>query len=189
MLKQTTAQKADQIIALYEQHGSDIYFGEAVTQLQHASQAAHQAHTEGYADDIQLAAFLHDIGHLIADAEPMGDLGVMNHEQVGADWLRSLDFSDTVCKLIAAHVAAKRYLTFANPRYYDNLSEASKKTLEFQGGRMSAAEAARFEDDPLFNLYIRMRLWDEAAKELIAPQTDWASALRSKIEADLNLNH
>jgi 2-amino-1-hydroxyethylphosphonate dioxygenase (glycine-forming) len=30
---------------------------------------------------------------------------------------------------------------------------------------MSAAEAARFEADPYFMLYIRMRLWDEAAKD------------------------
>jgi hypothetical protein len=51
-------EKADEIIALYKQHGNDIYFGEAVTQLQHACQAAHRAHTEGYPDDIQLAAIL-----------------------------------------------------------------------------------------------------------------------------------
>ena len=100
----------------------------------------------------------------MADAEQMADLGVLNHEQVGADWLLSMGFSKTVCKLIGAHVAAKRYLTFANPNYYKNLSEASKKTLKYQVGHMAAAEAVRFEDDPLFNLYIRMRLWDEAAK-------------------------
>ncbi len=164
MIATQIEQKADEIIALYKQHGNDAYYGEPVTQLQHACQAATWAHTEGYADEIQLAAFLHDIGHLIADAEPMADLGVLNHEQVGADWLQTMGFSKTVCKLIGAHVTAKRYLTFANPSYYQNLSEASKKTLEYQGGRMSAAEAARFEDDPLFNLYIRMRLWDEAAK-------------------------
>jgi predicted HD phosphohydrolase len=44
------------------------------------------------------------------------------------------------------------------------LSEASKKTLEFQGGRMSAAEAESFEADPLFDLHIRLRRWDEKAK-------------------------
>ena len=82
---QTIEQKADEIIALFQKYGSDAYYGEPVTQLQHACQAATWAHTEGYADDIQLAAFLHDIAHLIADVEPMADLGVMNHEQVGAD--------------------------------------------------------------------------------------------------------
>jgi 2-amino-1-hydroxyethylphosphonate dioxygenase (glycine-forming) len=172
--------KADDIIALFQKQGEEIYFGEPVTQLQHACQAASWAYTEGYADDIQLAAFLHDIGHLIADGEPMADLGVMNHEQVGADWLATLGFSTTICKLISAHVDAKRYLTFVNTQYYQNLSEASKKTLAFQGGRMSAAEAARFEDDPLFNLYIRMRLWDEAAKDPSVKPMD-LSVFRGKI--------
>lgn len=186
MLIQTIEEKADAIIALFQQHGGDAYYGEPVTQLQHACQAATWARTEGYADDIQLAAFLHDIGHLIADAEPMEDLGVMNHEQVGADWLLSMGFSEKVCKLIGAHVDAKRYLTYAHPNYWKKLSEASKKTLEYQGGRMSIAEALRFEDDPLFNLYIRMRLWDEAAKDPSVSPMD-LSVFKEKIVQHLSM--
>ena len=75
-----------------------------------------------------------------------------------------MGFSEKICKLIGAHVDAKRYLTYIHPNYYKNLSDASKKTLEYQGGSMSTTEAVQFEADPLFNLYIRMRLWDEAAK-------------------------
>jgi predicted HD phosphohydrolase len=44
------------------------------------------------------------------------------------------------------------------------LSEASKRTLEFQGGAMSIKEASAFRNDELFPLYIKMRQWDEAAK-------------------------
>jgi predicted HD phosphohydrolase len=71
---------------------------------------------------------------------------------------------ERMCKLIASHVNAKRYLTWKYPSYYEQLSEASKKTLEYQGGRMEEPEAKSFEADPLFDLYIRMRTWDEAAK-------------------------
>jgi 2-amino-1-hydroxyethylphosphonate dioxygenase (glycine-forming) len=162
----TTIEKtADHIIKLYEQYGNDAYFGEAVTQLQHACQAYEAAVNEGFDTDVQVVAFLHDFGHLIIDAEPMGNLGVLNHEQIGANWLRNRGFSDKVCRLIAAHVNAKRYLVAVDDAYRSNLSEASRQTLVYQGGQMSAAEAARFEADPYFMLYIRMRLWDEAAKD------------------------
>ncbi len=164
MTTDTIEQTADHIVKHYQEHGTDTYFGEAVTQLQHASQVYEAAVNEGFDSDVQVAAFLHDFGHLITDAEPMGDLGVLNHEQIGADWLRKRGFSEKVCRLIAAHVNAKRYLVAVDEAYRRNLSEASRQTLVYQGGEMSASEVSRFEDDPYFLLYIRMRLWDEAAK-------------------------
>jgi 2-amino-1-hydroxyethylphosphonate dioxygenase (glycine-forming) len=94
----------------------------------------------------------------------MDGYGMMDHEKVGADYLRQLGFSERMCKLIASHVNAKRYLTWKYPEYYEQLSGASKKTLEYQGGRMEETEAGKFEADPLFDLYIKMRRWDEAAK-------------------------
>jgi 2-amino-1-hydroxyethylphosphonate dioxygenase (glycine-forming) len=63
-------------------------------------------------------------------------------------------------------------LTAAAPIYYNNLSEASKRKLEFQSGVMSNVEVAHFESDPLFPLYIRMRLWDEQAKNPASPLPD-----------------
>ncbi len=67
------------------------------------------------------------------------------------------------------HVQAKRYLTYKLPSYFENLSAASKKTLEYQGGVMSKEEAMAFEQDPLFELSIQMRKWDEEAKEMNFP--------------------
>ena len=67
---------------------------------------------------------------------------------------------------------AKRYLTYEDPSYYANLSDASKRTLEYQGGPMSAEEAAAFEQYPLFALIIRMRNWDEQAKIEHQPPPD-----------------
>ena len=59
---------------------------------------------------------------------------------------------------------AKRYLTLRQPGYYQRLSEASRRTLEYQGGVMSEDEADVFERDPLFEVSLRMREWDERAK-------------------------
>ncbi|HTL08245.1 MAG TPA: HD domain-containing protein [Chitinophagaceae bacterium] len=155
------------VFELYDKHGAEEYAGEKVSQLEHMVQAAQLALQGGFDDEVVLAAFLHDVGHLLPIDEAhhsMDGFGMMDHEKVGADYLRTLGFSDRVCRLIASHVNAKRYLTWKYPAYYDQLSAASKKTLEFQGGRMEDAEAKAFEADPLFEFYIQMRRWDEAAK-------------------------
>jgi predicted HD phosphohydrolase len=71
--------------------------------------------------------------------------------------------------LVQSHVGAKRYLTYKFPSYYEQLSEASKKTLEYQGGRMTLEEASEYEKQPLFDLIIQMRRWDDEAKLLGKP--------------------
>ncbi|ULQ57013.1 HD domain-containing protein [Flavihumibacter rivuli] len=166
---------AQKIIRLFNAQGAAEYAGERVSQLEHMVQAASLAKAEGYDDEVVLAAFLHDIGHLL---HPEGNAGMdgygtMDHEKVGAEYLLSLGFGKRMCRLIASHVDAKRYLTYADPAYYDQLSEASKRTLEFQGGRMGPEEANVFESDPYFDLYICMRKWDEAAKVENLPMPDW----------------
>ncbi len=164
----------DEIFALYEKHGSADYIGESISQIEHMSQSAELAQKEGYDDEVQLAAFFHDIGHIcvMENQESMGGYGVKSHEKIGADYLRKKGFSENIAKLVENHVQAKRYLTFKHPEYYDKLSVASKKTLEYQGGKMNAGEATIFENDPLFSLSIKMRKWDELAKEEHIPVTD-----------------
>ncbi len=68
----TPAQTIDKLFNLYEQHGSDDYIGEAINQLEHMSQAAQLAMAEGYDDEVVLAAFFHDIGHLCGGDASMG---------------------------------------------------------------------------------------------------------------------
>lgn len=169
---------ADEIFALYDKHGEEAYAGEKVTQLEHMYQSAGLAAAEGCGDELILAAFLHDIGHLLPITEETAmtgtdglNYGMVDHEKVGADWLLQKGFGENLCKLIASHVNAKRYLTWKYPAYYEELSEASKQTLIHQGGRMETAEALAFEADPLFPDYIRMRKWDEAAKVEGLPMT------------------
>ena len=158
-----------EIFDLYEKFGDADYIGEPVSQIEHMSQAAQLAIKEGFDDEVILAAFFHDIGHICAmenESTSMGGYGVMSHEKIGAEYLRKKGFPERVAQLVENHVRAKRYLTFKYPEYYESLSEASKKTLEFQGGVMSADEAEAFEKDPLFEASIRMRKWDELAKEI-----------------------
>lgn len=163
------AQKiADDIIALYKKYSGNEYAGEKVTQLEHMVQAAALAKQGGYDDEMILAAFLHDVGHICAASyagNSMGGFGLMNHEKIGAQYLRNRGFSERITRLVENHVSAKRYLTFKYPEYYDGLSDASKATLEYQGGRMNPDEAALFENDPLCEDFIEMRRWDEMAKE------------------------
>lgn len=171
----TAATIASEIIALYEVHGGAEYAGEPVTQLEHMVQAAQLAEQQGYEEEVILAAFLHDIGHICVSAQgdnEMDGYGIKDHEEVGAAFLQQKGFSKKLIRLVGAHVEAKRYLTFKSPAYYDQLSDASKKTLEYQGGRMEADEAAAFEQYPLFNLIIQMRRWDEEAKLEQVPVPD-----------------
>lgn len=165
----------EEIFNLYYRFGHVDYIGEAVSQIEHMSQAAQLAMEEGYDDEVILAAFFHDIGHICVQANPaenMNGYGVKRHEKVGADYLRSKGFPERIAHLVENHVQAKRYLTYKYPEYFENLSVASKNTLAYQGGVMSKEEASTFQKDPLFKLSIQMRSWDEEAKEMYVPILD-----------------
>jgi 2-amino-1-hydroxyethylphosphonate dioxygenase (glycine-forming) len=167
MKKQEAERISNEIIQLYTLYGGEEYSGEKVSQLEHMVQAAQLAKAEGYNDEVILAAFLHDIGHIaekLTDENSMDSYGIRYHEAIGASYLTDNGFSFRVSRLVASHVAAKRYLTLREPGYYDKLSEASKRTLEFQGGPMSEEEADLLEEDSLFREIVQMRRWDEAAK-------------------------
>src|SRR5262245_55348159 len=134
----------DDVLQLYEEHGDADYIGEPVSQIEHMVQSAQLAEEQGFDEEVILAAFFHDIGHLVAmqgSYASMKGFGAVAHEKIGADFLRSKGFSEKIAKLVESHVQAKRYLTFKYSEYYDKLSEASKQTLEFQGGKMTAEEA------------------------------------------------
>ncbi len=172
MDKQKAIAITTEIFDLYTRYGSSDYIGEPVSQLEHMCQAAQMAAAEGADDEMVLAAFFHDIGHLcefIMPLEKMEGIGIVDHESIGEEYLLSHGFSPRLCRLVQGHVPAKRYLTFKYPEYYQRLSQASKETLTIQGGVMQADEAAAFEADPLFADYIKMREWDDRAKLVNTP--------------------
>ena len=164
-----------EILDLYRHFGEADYIGEPVSQIEHMGQAALLAMKEGHKDEVVLAAFFHDIGHLLEFDDPdrrMGQFGVIDHENLGAEYLASKGFSTEITNLIRDHVRAKRYLTFKHPAYYQSLSEASKNTLKHQGGKMDQKEAIAFEKEAWFELSIKLRRWDEAAKLKNVPLID-----------------
>jgi 2-amino-1-hydroxyethylphosphonate dioxygenase (glycine-forming) len=168
-------ERVDEVFGLYKKFGQADYIGEPVSQIEHMCQSAQLAEKEGFDEEVIIAAFFHDIGHLFAmdqDLENMGGYGVMSHEKLGADFLRRLGFSEKVVKLVENHVQAKRYLTYKYPEYFEKLSEVSRKTLAYQGGVMNAEDAEVFENDELFELSLKMRTWDELAKEKKVPLPD-----------------
>ena len=160
-----------QVFGLYETRGGEDYIGEPVSQLEHMWQAAALAEAAGADDEVVLAAFFHDLGHLCAPAAAasMAGFGAVDHDRLGADYLRARGFSARVARLVESHVQAKRYLTYKYPSYRRQLSEASLATLAFQGGAMSAAKAAAFEQNPDADAMLQLRRWDEEAKETNRP--------------------
>lgn len=161
-------ESVEQVIQLFQRKGTSDYIGEPVTTEEHSLQAAYLGTKAGFPKEAVIAALLHDVGHLVGLDDPtagrMGDCGVVDHENLGGDYLRNLGFCDKVSTLVRRHVDAKRYLCCVQPGYHDKLSEASKTTLIHQGGPMTPGEAKTFENDENFKIILAMRHWDEAAK-------------------------
>ena len=55
----------DRLFTLFREKGDGAYFGEAVTETEHALQSAHLAEKSGAAPELIAAALLHDVGHLL----------------------------------------------------------------------------------------------------------------------------
>lgn len=154
-----------EILELFQTRGQEAYFGEGVSQSEHALQAAWLAETSRARPALVVAALLHDIGHLIHGLpEDIADQGVDGyHEAAGARWLGT-HFGPEVTEPIRLHVDAKRYLCATDPAYRATLSPTSVQSLALQGGPMDAVEARNLEANAFFSEAIALRRWDDAAK-------------------------
>lgn len=157
----------EEIIQLFATRGDSAYIGEAVSQREHALQAAALAEQDGASDSLVVAALLHDIGHLLHNLpENSADQGIdTTHETVGDTWLQHA-FGPEITEPVRLHVAAKRYLCAVKPEYQAQLSTASVQSLLLQGGPMNADEVHAFESNPHYRDAIRLRRWDDLAKEV-----------------------
>jgi phosphonate degradation associated HDIG domain protein len=155
----------DCLFTLFREQGNGAYFGEAVTETEHALQCAHLAEQSGASAELIAAALLHDVGHLLHGLpEDLAERGIDGrHEDEGAAWL-GRSFGPAVVDPVRLHVAAKRYLCAVDPDYYAGLSEASRLSLRLQGGTMSSEEVQRFEQEPRFRSALAVRRWDDGAK-------------------------
>lgn len=157
----------NQLIELFESKGNSMYGGEAVTQLEHALQAAALAKKEHASDSLIVASLLHDIGHLLHEMpETASEDGIDDiHEELAAKFLSDY-FIDAVVEPVKLHVQAKRFLCAVEPGYYESLSQPSKASLSFQGGIMNDVEIGNFQQNPFYKEAISLRKWDDMAKVL-----------------------
>ena len=171
----TALDSPEAVIELMISRGGVSYFGEPVTVLEHCLQGAYFASQAKSSDELVVSALLHDVGHLLhLEGEDVADHGVdTKHEELG-NQLLSAHLPAAVTEPIRLHVAAKRYLCFADSAYLNALSPSSVLSLGLQGGPMSREEAEIFLALPFARDAIALRHWDDEAKipELEVPGFD-----------------
>ena len=155
----------DAIEQLFSAHGKLIY-GEAINQIEHALQCADLAEKSGASDALIVATLLHDVGHMMHKDAAGALLAGTNdvHESLGSKFLARW-FGPEVTEPVALHVEAKRFLCQRDSSYYDRLSPISKRTLEIQGGPMTATQAEVFEALPYAMDAVSVRHWDDQGKK------------------------
>jgi phosphonate degradation associated HDIG domain protein len=155
----------EEILGLYEARGARMYGSEPVSQAAHALQCAMLAAQGGASAELIAAAFLHDLGHLLAELPHALERESDDvHQYLPIPFLRGT-FPDAVLEPIRLHVDAKRYLCRVDAGYWDSLSPASKHSLELQGGIFDSLSADRFLSRPFAWDAIRLRRWDDLAKD------------------------
>jgi putative nucleotidyltransferase with HDIG domain len=182
----TPQQTINDLFLLLNNAAKADYVGEALSQLDHALQAAYLASKYTPHDkELILAALLHDIAHQLKESHNLdgNEFGVFHHGPLGAVFLEKLGFSEKICTLVREHATAKRYLS-RDPVYHAKLSYASQQTLIHQGGIMTDEEAKRFEYHKYFKLLIAIRHCDDGAKDPYA-QVPGLEYYRTMIETHL----
>ena len=134
---------------------------EAVSHLQHGLQSAALANEQHAPDEVVLAALLHDVGHLISDGEESAS---HHHGIWGARYLQPFVPSRTAA-LVERHVIAKRYLCTVDRAYAETLSPVSLRSWLVQGGPLDAATLRDVERQPWLADALRIRCWDDLAKD------------------------
>ena len=168
-----------ELLEIFVGRATKRYGLSAINQLQHALQAAALAEKDEAPAATVLASLLHDVGHMIHQlGENPAARGIDDvHEELGARWLAER-FGPEVSEPVRLHVAAKRYLCTVESDYFGKLSPDSVRSLELQGGLMSADELEAFRANPHHAEAVRLRRYDEAAKDPRANTPDFDHYLR-----------
>jgi phosphonate degradation associated HDIG domain protein len=173
----------EDIVRLYAEKAGRRYGSEPVSQLEHALQCAQLALDDSAASELAAAAFLHDIGHLVAPApHEIGREVDDVHQYLALPFLRGA-FGAGVLEPIKLHVEAKRYLCHAEPGYWERLSPASRHSLVLQGGVLSAEQATAFLQQPFAADAVHLRRWADLAKVPGAPAPDLGEIARILADA------
>ena len=175
----------DGIAALFAARGQLAYDGEGITQWQHAWQCGEVARRAGASPPLQLAAWLHDLGHLMTGLVDTPTLRGHDdrHEALAEQALLPL-FGPAVARPVALHVQAKRYLVATRPGYRERLSADSVRSLALQGGPMTPQDCEEFAQQDHAQDALRLRAWDDLGKRPDwQPPPDAAVALRALMRA------
>ena len=153
------------ILDLFARKGDIAYDGEGISQITHAWQCGQLARDAGAPAALQLASWLHDLGHLLTDLEGSPTVQGIDdrHEATGADMLQAI-WGPAVAEPVRLHVAAKRYLVATFPGYRDRLSPDSVRSLALQGGPMDGMECVAFQANAYARDAQQLRSWDEVGK-------------------------
>lgn len=149
------------IAGLLLKRGPMRWGDETVSGLDHALQCAALARAAHADDEVVLAALLHDVGHLLSDAQ---ESCVTHHGMWAARFLRPF-VPSRVAWLVEYHVMAKRYLCTVDRHYAESLSLGSLRSWLVQGGALDRATRQDLERQPWLADVLAIRRWDEAAKE------------------------
>jgi len=174
LLEELAGRRGESLIATlfaFMQRRGSAHYDEVVTQLEHGLQCAALGRTQGLDENLVTAALLHDFGHLLESEEEVGENDFRQHdlchEETGAELL-SRFFPPTVTEPIRLHVAAKRYLCTTDPKYFEDLSIASKRSFLLQGGPLAEAEREQLDSHPHLQASLALRRLDDHGK-----RADW----------------
>jgi len=153
----------DKIISNFINNKS-LYIGEKVTISEHMIQTAMIAENAKSSNSLVCSCLLHDYGHFILENpdELVRKKIDGKHEDIGYEYLKKF-FKKEVVEPIKYHVLAKKYLS-REKKYFNSLSEASKISLNLQGGALNKKESKEFEKKDFFKNSIKLRKFDEVAK-------------------------
>lgn len=154
-----------EVLDLLAKHNEVVYPGERISILELSLRTAFLAEEAKAPSSEITAALLHNLGHLLhleneGGAKP-GRLTAT--DDITGDYLRRW-FGDSVIEPIRLQVAAKRYLSAAEPGYADQLTGSSNQSLATQGGPMSPAEADEFQKSQYAEVAVRIRRLHDRAK-------------------------
>jgi phosphonate degradation associated HDIG domain protein len=153
------------ILDLFARKGTIAYEGEGISQIEHAWQCGQLARAARASQTLQLASWLHDLGHLLTDLKGSPTVAGIDdrHEHTAACMLDAI-WGPSVAEPVRLHVAAKRYLVASHPEYHERLSPDSVRSLALQGGPMSLEECVHFQASRYALDAQQLRSWDEAGK-------------------------
>jgi predicted HD phosphohydrolase len=169
------------ILELFRAKGELAYEGEGISQIAHGWQCGQLALQAGATPELQLAAWLHDLGHLLSDLAGTPSLQGIDdrHENTGSRLLDAV-WGAAVAEPVRLHVDAKRFLVAAHPDYLARLSADSVRSLALQGGPMSIDECVRFQANPFALDAQQLRAWDDMGK-----RADWFASDTGQALAEL----